>query len=118
MPGACVLHASVLYCPVTCNPRHAAWDPRRRRVTTWCRTGVIHAMGASCASFVPERRVRWQLSGLIRTSNYDKHSASTKNLHTWIILVIVKQHLVQIGRIDAPTEYSSLALSDTKVYAP
>jgi len=28
-----------------------------------------------------------------------------KSLHSWIILVIVKQHLVQIGRIDGPTEY-------------
>ena len=31
--------------------------------------------------------------------------AEQKLPHTWIILVIVKQHLVQIGRIDGPTEY-------------
>ena len=28
-------------------------------------------------------------------------------LHCWIMLVIVKQRLVQIGRIDEPTEYLS-----------
>jgi len=28
----------------------------------------------------------------------------------WIILVIVKQHLVQIGRIDGPTEYEEARL--------
>ena len=46
-------------------------------------------------------------------------------LHTCIILVIVKQHLVQIGRIDGPTEYlisslllSSLELSDTTIHEP
>jgi len=31
--------------------------------------------------------------------------AQQKLLHTCIILVIVKHHLVQIGRIDGPTEY-------------
>jgi len=30
-----------------------------------------------------------------------------KLLHTWIILFIVKQRLVQIGRIDGPAEYLS-----------
>ena len=29
------------------------------------------------------------------------------SLHTWIILVIVEQHLVQIGRIDGQTEHLS-----------
>ena len=29
----------------------------------------------------------------------------SKLLHTWIMLVIVKQHLMQIGRILGPTEY-------------
>jgi hypothetical protein len=33
--------------------------------------------------------------------------AQCKLLHTWIILVIVTQHLVQIGRIDGPTDYLS-----------
>jgi hypothetical protein len=28
-------------------------------------------------------------------------------LHTWIILIIVKYYLVQIGRIDGPTKYLS-----------
>ena len=31
--------------------------------------------------------------------------AQQKLLHSWIILVIVKPHLVQIGRVDGPTEY-------------
>jgi hypothetical protein len=31
--------------------------------------------------------------------------------HTWIIAVIVKQHPVQIGRIDGPTEYLSTRTS-------
>ena len=31
--------------------------------------------------------------------------AQRKSLHTWIALVIVKQHLDQIGRMDGPTEY-------------
>jgi len=29
-----------------------------------------------------------------------------KLLHTWVMLVIVKKHLVQVGRIDGHTEYS------------
>ena len=33
--------------------------------------------------------------------------AQRKLLHTWIIVVIVQQHLVQIGQIDGPTECSS-----------
>ena len=32
--------------------------------------------------------------------------AQRKLHHTWILLVIAKQHLVQIGRINGPTEYS------------
>ena len=31
--------------------------------------------------------------------------APRKLLHTWIIEVIVKQHLVQIDRIDGPTDH-------------
>ena len=42
------------------------------------------------------------IDDLIRVSIYDK-----KSLHSWIMLVIVKQHLVQIGRMDGPTEYLS-----------
>ena len=43
----------------------------------------------------------------IRTSIVDKYSGSKKEfLHTWIISVMPKQHLVQIGRIDGLTEYS------------
>ena len=33
--------------------------------------------------------------------------AQRKLLHTWIILVIVKQHQVQIGLMDGPTEFLS-----------
>ena len=33
--------------------------------------------------------------------------AQRKLLHIWILLVIVKQHLVHIGRIDRATEYFS-----------
>ena len=36
--------------------------------------------------------------------------AQWKLLHTWIILVIVKQQLVQISRIDGPIEYLTLTL--------
>ena len=31
--------------------------------------------------------------------------AQQKSLHAWIILVIVELHLVQIGRLDGPTEF-------------
>jgi hypothetical protein len=34
-----------------------------------------------------------------------------ENCYTWIIFVIVKQQLVQSGRIDGPTEYSSYILA-------
>ena len=37
---------------------------------------------------------------LIRTSIDKKYLVSTKRLHTWIILVIVKQHLVKTDRLD------------------
>ena len=37
---------------------------------------------------------------LIWTSIHDQQ----KLLHTWIMHVIVKQHLVQIGRVDGPVE--------------
>ena len=43
----------------------------------------------------------------IRASVHDGYSGSMKITHTWIILVIVKQHLVQIDRLDGPTEYAS-----------
>jgi hypothetical protein len=43
----------------------------------------------------------------IRTSMYGKYSGSTKLLQTWIILVNVKQHLVQVRRIDAPADHLS-----------
>jgi hypothetical protein len=33
--------------------------------------------------------------------------AHYKLLHAWIILVILEQHLVHVGRIDGPTEYLS-----------
>ena len=62
------------------------------------------------------------LGDFIRLSIYGECSGSTKItthltmintqdqrtlLHTWIILVIVKQHLVKKCRIDGRTEYSS-----------
>ena len=34
-----------------------------------------------------------------------------KLLHIWIIVVIVKQHLVQIRRVDGPIEYLSQTLA-------
>jgi len=37
--------------------------------------------------------------------------AQRKLLQTWIVLVIVKRHLVQLGRIDGPTEYLSQILA-------
>ena len=40
--------------------------------------------------------------------------AQRKLLHACIILVIVKQHLVQIGRIHRPTEYLSYILAAIK----
>ena len=40
-----------------------------------------------------------------------KTRAQLKLLHTWIILVIVKQRLVQISRIDGHTEDWSLTLA-------
>ena len=44
-------------------------------------------------------------SDLIRTSICDNYSLSAKLLHSWIILVVARQRLVQIGRKDGPTEY-------------
>ena len=49
-------------------------------------------------------------ANLIRTSICDKYSGSLKLLHTRIIFAIVKQHQVQIYRIDA--KYS-LEILDT-----
>ena len=40
----------------------------------------------------------------IRTSIVIHTRAQRKLLHTWIIVVIVKHHLVQTGQIDGPTE--------------
>jgi hypothetical protein len=37
-------------------------------------------------------------------------------LHTWIILVIAKQHLVQIDRIDGPAEYLSQILAAIRAF--
>jgi len=48
---------------------------------------------------------------LIRTSMCDTYSCSTKLPHTWIMPVIVRQHLLQTDRLDGPTEYSSRKLA-------
>ena len=48
---------------------------------------------------------------LIRTSFVMNARPQPKIRHTWIILVIVKQRLVQIGRIDGPNQYSSQMLA-------
>ena len=45
------------------------------------------------------------VTDLIRTNVHDKYSGLMKILHICIILVVVKEHLVQIGRIGGPTEY-------------
>jgi hypothetical protein len=49
-----------------------------------------------------------------RTSSVQVFKLRTRDrrklLHTWIRLVIVKQHLVQIGRIDGSAEYLSQIL--------
>ena len=50
----------------------------------------------------------------IRTSIFDQYSGSIKLLHTWIILVIFKQHLAQIGQVDGPIEYLSSTLAAIK----
>ena len=49
---------------------------------------------------------------------YDLDTVVTcvKLLHPWIILAIVKQPLVQIGRIDGPTEYLSEIVLTMQVY--
>ena len=49
-------------------------------------------------------RQRWISSGRVFMIN---SPAQWKFLHTWIIWVIVKQHLVQIGWTNGPTEYWS-----------
>ena len=46
---------------------------------------------------------------------YDECLVLMKLLHTWIILVIAVQHLVQIGRVDGPTEYASYVLAVTEL---
>ena len=46
----------------------------------------------------------WRRNDLIGRVFMINTRAQRKLLHTWIILVIVKEHLVQIGRIDEPTE--------------
>ena len=50
----------------------------------------------------PETRVT-----IRRTQIVQVVSRTHKLLHVWIILVIVTQRLVQIGRIDGPAEYLS-----------
>jgi hypothetical protein len=52
----------------------------------------------------------------IRTSIYLNFPGSIKLLHAWIILVIVKQHLLQIGRIDGITEYASYILTGIRLH--
>jgi len=44
---------------------------------------------------------------VIRMSISEQYWAQQKLLNTWEVLVIVKQHLVQIGRTDGPTEFLS-----------
>ena len=44
--------------------------------------------------------------------------AQRKLLHSWNTLVIVKQHLVQIGRTDGPAEYLSQILAPSDLGAP
>ena len=56
----------------------------------------IGALISSRRIFMTNTRVQWKLP------------------HTWIILVIVKQHLEQIGRVGGPTEYSSYILAVIK----
>ena len=43
--------------------------------------------------------------------------AQRKLTHTWIILVLVKQRLVQIGRIDGLTEYVKQILTEIRSLA-
>ena len=54
---------------------------------------------------------RWDTPDLTRTSMYDTYSGSTKSLHACVVLVIVKQHLVQISLLDGPTENLSYILA-------
>ena len=44
--------------------------------------------------------------------------AQWKLLHTWILLVIVKQHLVHVGRIDGPAEHLSQILAAIRFARP
>ena len=70
----------------------------------------IDFMNTLCETKMPNRKKRWRedaIRNLIQTSIDDKYWAQWKSLHFWIILVIVRQHLLQTGRIDGPTEYAS-----------
>ena len=59
-----------------------------------------------CLSWVG--RICWISSGEVLMIDIQ---TQRKLSHTWIIWVIVKEHLVQIGRIDRPTEYLSWILA-------
>ena len=65
-----------------------------------------------CAVHVPPRP---RLVALTKFHLDEYHRAHWKSLHFWIILVVVKQHLVHIGRIDGPTEYLSQILAAIKL---
>ena len=63
---------------------------------------TITNMIQKCSNFQPSTPNAGGVSrGLLNTP------AQSKLLHTWIKLIIVRQHLVQIGRIDGSTEYVS-----------
>jgi hypothetical protein len=48
----------------------------------------------------------------------ERRASTSQKPYACIILVIVKQHLVQIGRMDGPTEYSSYMLAAITTKGP
>ena len=79
-----------------------AWpNPKEEARTAW---RVEHLSQNTC----PHLRRRPSCScHLIRLSVYDRCSGSAKIAAAFILSVVLKQHLVQVGRIDGPTEYVS-----------
>ena len=64
------------------------------------------------------QRLWTTLNNFMLTSIHDQNSGKYKLLHSWIILVVVKQHLVQIDRIDGPTRYLSRMLAAIRFLSP
>ena len=73
--------------------------------------GWMHKVASSSFTWAVHTLRSLSYSDICRISSGRAFMINTRDqrnlLHTWIILVTVKHHMVHIGRIDGPTEYSS-----------